>query len=151
MAMLPKPGDGLSDRQRRLAELIVEGHSLKSAYKLAGYDGVTGVYSPSSIVNSPDFKFYIFHLRERAVERTLQSIEMLVHQLDDARLLALVSRDAGGVVQAVMAKAKLLGIATGDRPEEVIALNKPSREPSTTIDLSVDEWKERFGSPRRLQ
>ena len=150
MPRLPKPGEGLSDRQRHLAEFIAQGHSLKESYKMAGYEGSTGVYADNSITKSADFKYYLFWLREQTMERTFQSMDLLLKQLDDVRLLAMMEREPMAAVNAIMGKAKILGMLVERSEIEHSFINKPSREPTDVLDLTVDEWKEKF-APKQLQ
>jgi hypothetical protein len=149
MRNLPRPGEGLTDQQRRLAEYIAEGHALSHASKLAGYSPNTQ-FNRGSIVNNDSFKFYLFHLREQAATNTIQSMEILIRQLDDARMIALLDRDPGAVIQAVMAKAKLLGLSSDRQEIELNIINKPAHAPTTIVDLSVDEWREKH-APKALQ
>lgn len=143
-----KPGDGLNDQQRHLAEYVAQGHSLVAARKLAGYAASYPIYGKDSIVDSVEFKYYLFSLREKAVERTHQTMELLIRQLDDARLLALMERDPGAMIAAVVAKAKLLGMV-GDRGELDLPINKPSRHPTEAHEISLEEWQRQFGEPQK--
>lgn len=151
MRSMPRPGEGLTDQQRHLAEHIASGHTLKEAKALAGYIEGSSLYGKQSIVHNDNFKYYLFYLREQAAERTYQSIDLLVRQLDDARILAMVDRDPGAVVNAVMAKAKLLGMIGAEKHEiELNVINKPSSIPTNVVDLSLDEWKEKH-APKAIQ
>ena len=146
MPIVRKPGHGLSPQQKKLAENISLGMSYRDAYAEAGYSGKFP-YSKSSnsVVYTPEFKHYLFHLREQTAERTHQSVDLLIKQLDDARLLAMVERQVPAAVQAIMAKAKLLGYLVDKAELELHILNKPSREPIDVTELTVDEWQEQFG------
>lgn len=142
-----KPGEDLSPQQRTVAKLIAAGHSYKDAFAEAGYE--TEYPYTSELLTLPKFRYYLFHLRERMAERTYQSVDLLIKQLDDVRLLAMVDRQVGGAVSAIMAKAKLLGYLVDKSEIEMHILNKPSRDPTPVVELSVDEWMEQFG-PRQL-
>jgi phage terminase small subunit len=130
------------------------GMSFRDAYKSAGYTGPFpyGKQAASnSIVHTPEFKHYLFYLREKTAERTHQSVELLIKQLDDARLLAMVDHQVPAAIQAIMSKAKLLGYLVDKSEIELHILNKPSREPIDVTDLSVEEWQERFAPQRQLE
>lgn len=150
-----KPGHGLNDRQRRLAENIALGMSYREAYRAAGYKGPfpygKNAESEGSILVTPEFKHYLFSLREKASERTHQSVELLIKQLDDARLLAMVTHQPTAAITAIMGKAKLLGYLIDKSEVEMHILNKPSREPVKTLSLSVDEWQEQFNPALQIE
>jgi hypothetical protein len=142
-----KPGEDLDDRQKALAKYLVSGMSYREAFDAAGYE--TEHPYTSAIIKEPKFLYYVFHLRERMAERTYQSVDLLIKQLDDARLLAMVDRQVSPAIAAIMAKAKLLGYLIDRSEVEMHILNKPSRDPTPVVELSVEEWQNQFG-PQRL-
>jgi hypothetical protein len=141
-----KPGEGLNDQQKALAKFIVSGMAYPEAFREAGYE--TQHPYTAEILTSPSFRYYLFYLRERMAERTYQSVDLLIKQLDDARLLAMVDRQVGPCITAIMAKAKLLGYLVDKSEIEMHILNKPSREPTKIVELSVEDWQEQFGNPQ---
>lgn len=137
------PKESLSVFQENFAQSIASGLSYQKAYTAAGYKGQFP-WRHQKQVFTDKVKHRIFEIRQSAAVATKQTIEQLLGELDDARMLAMVDRQPGAVVQAIMGKAKLLGYLIDKSEIELHMLSKPAKEPGTIIDMSVEEWQERF-------
>lgn len=84
----------LNDRQRRFAELLVEGESTTSAYKLAGYapNSVNPYQGASKLANTPAVQEYVNGLRDRLARSTNVTRAALV---DKQLELAELARESG--------------------------------------------------------
>lgn len=73
----------LNDRQRRFAELIVEGRSATQAYKDAGYSPKGAGQSANDLLKNPDVMARIAELRADASERAAVSAEYVLENLKE--------------------------------------------------------------------
>lgn len=73
----------LNDRQRRFAELIVEGRSATQAYKDAGYSPNGAGQSAGDLLKNPDVLATISDLRSEAAERAVVSVEYVLANLKE--------------------------------------------------------------------
>jgi hypothetical protein len=142
------PKDSLTDKERKLAQGLVGGLTMKAALQKAGYASSV-LSSADSVLNRPRFVRYIDGLRTRQVERLDYSIDNLCARLERVYFEAMEKSQYGPAVQAVMGVAKLMGHLTDKTEIELHILSKPSRDPTDVVTLSVEEWQRQF-APKRV-
>lgn len=71
---------GLNERQRRFADGVLEGMSLKAAYEQAGYKsrGSAARKNASRLMTNDDVRAYLAEQRKKLTERVLMSAEKVV-------------------------------------------------------------------------
>jgi phage terminase small subunit len=88
----------------------------------------------------------IRELQDDQRKRIGVSLDHLLRELNAAYRLGRRNKQAGAMVQASMAKAKLLGYVV-DRAEVEGTMRRPLREPSEIKQMSLTDWQEKF-SPK---
>lgn len=88
----------------------------------------------------------IRELQDEQRKRIGVSLDHLLRELNAAYRLGRRNKQAGAMVQASMAKAKLLGYVV-DRAEVEGTMRRPLREPSEIKQMSLTDWQEKF-SPK---
>lgn len=106
--VIPMPRLKLTFRQEKFAQHIVEGKHLMAAYTAAGYEGNSEV--ARNLLNKKQIKQRIQELQERQVQRHDVTVDSLILELESARKSARKWHQSGTMVQATLAKAKLLGL-----------------------------------------
>jgi len=135
--------DDLTDRERKLAQGIVGGLTLKAALQKAGYSANT-LATADSVLSRPRFVRYVDHLRKYQVERLDYSIDNLCARLERVYIEAMDKYQYGPAVQAVMGIGKMMGHLADKTEIELHILSKPAREPTTELNLSPEEWQRQF-------
>lgn len=97
-------------RHERFARELATGKSATAAYLLAGYRGDRT--AAARLSTNVHIKTRIAEMQEKAVERTLVTVESIAAELDEARDLALSDKsyNPSAAVAASMGKAKLYGL-----------------------------------------
>lgn len=142
------PKDTLNDRERKLAQGLVSGLTMKAALQKAGYASSV-LASADSVITRPRFVRYVDDLRKRQVERLDYSIDNLCARLERVYFEAMEKSQYGPAVQAVMGIGKMMGHLADKTEIELHILSKPSREPTETLTLSPEEWQRQF-APKRI-
>jgi hypothetical protein len=91
----------------------------------------------------------IRELQDEQRRRIGVSLDHLLRELNAAYRLGRRNKQAGAMVQASMAKAKLLGFVV-DRAEVEGTMRRPLRAPSEVKQMSLTEWQDRF-SPKMIE
>ena len=90
------------------ARELTKGAAQSEAYRAAGYKGDrTAASRLSTNVNIQD---RVARLQQEAADRSVLTIERLTNELEEARKLAISSKNASAAVSATMAKARLNGL-----------------------------------------
>ncbi len=100
-------------RHELFAQNLAQGMSATAAYEAAGYVGNDG--NAIRLKGKERILERVAELQDKAVERTLKTIEDIVSQLDEDRALARSKGQASAAVQATMGQAKVLGLITEKR------------------------------------
>jgi len=138
----------LTDKERLLAQGLVQGLSMKAAYQKAGYSAVA--VNADRITERPRFVKHLDELRKRQIERLDYSIDNLCARLEHIAEAALAKNQFGPAVQAVMGIGKMMGHLADKTEIELHVLSKPSREPTDIVTLSPEEWQEMFAPKPKL-
>jgi hypothetical protein len=101
-------------RQERFARLVVKGLPPFRAYPEAGYK--FNEANPYRLKGNERVKSRISELQRAAQMRTINTVESIADELDEARKLAASIEQPSAMVAATTAKAKLLGLMI-DRAE----------------------------------
>jgi phage terminase small subunit len=165
---------GLSDQQRRLADLVLSGKAQIEAHRLAGYKGSNDnarAASASEILRNPNVVAYMnerragaaqkaeltaAHFAKRleriaaAAERTVFKVAVLgvaasEDMTEGAEVLALTAKDAADIArQHSMDAAKLLGLVIDKAEVEDKTVYAVSNRPKTD-----DEWATEYSAGQR--
>jgi phage terminase small subunit len=142
------PHDGLSARQQRFAEGVINGLPASRAYTEAGYCSKSPDQDASNLDRNPKVAARIEQLRLDAARRNEITVDRILQELEDARIRALKDGQFSAAVAASMGRAKIAGQIT-DRTEQV--WHKPSAVAGApTYEMSEAEWVEKY-SPSRPQ
>lgn len=95
-------------RHEKFAQLLTEGRSQLEAYVDAGYKPQKS--NAARLASRPDVAARVTWLKSVVAERTANTTEGIVRQLDEDRQLARNRGNASAAVAATMAKAKVLGL-----------------------------------------
>lgn len=139
----------MNERLERFCRNVVAGMTLKSAYRDAGYsDKFTG--GPHKLSQRAEVKQRIETLREIQRIRLNVTMNSLVLDLRRGQDLAIAEGNPTAFVAATMGLAKLLGFLKEEREHDIaIYLNRPLREPTRELELTPDQWIERW-APKPL-
>lgn len=108
-APLPNP------RQELFAQAIAAGTERAEAYDRAGYAGANSYAGATQLLSRAEVLNRIATLQGKAAVRTVTTIETLVDELEDARLLARAHDQPAAMVAATKEKAVLLGLRVEKR------------------------------------
>ena len=95
-------------RHERFAQGLAQGMSATAAYAQAGYE--PSGQNAGRLTKNDEIQASVSELQGRCAERTLNTIEDIVSQLDEDRALARAKGQASAMVSATMGKAKVLGL-----------------------------------------
>lgn len=98
----------LTFRQEKFAQGIVEGKTVMAAYTAAGFEGK--ITTARELMQKENVQARIKELQDRQVQRHDVTVDSLILELESARKSARKWRQSGTMVQATLAKAKLLGM-----------------------------------------
>ena len=119
-------------RHEVFAQELAQGASQSEAYLAAGYKGDrTAASRLSTNVNIQD---RVARLQQEAADRSVLTIERLTNELEEARKLAISSKNASAAVSATMAKARLNGLLS-HQPEPTVPF--PSEAPQESLRQSA--------------
>lgn len=108
-AALPNP------RQELFAQAIAAGVERAEAYDRAGYGGASSYAGATQLLSRAEVLNRIATLQGKAAARAVTTIETLVDELEDARLLARAHDQPAAMVAATKEKAVLLGLRVEKR------------------------------------
>jgi hypothetical protein len=100
-------------------------------------------------MRSKDVYWRIYWLRVNSASRLRVTIDTIVSELSIAWEVAQDLGNPAAMVQATMAKAKVLGFID-DREKDELRRPRPSPIPTDVVELSEKDWMEQF-RPKRLQ
>lgn len=109
----------LTAKQDRFVQCIAGGMNQSDAYK-AAYNckpttkPETIRQEASRLMNNPNIAATLTKLRKPAMEQASVTLEALLDELENSRQLAISRENPAAMINATMAKAKLLGL---DKPE----------------------------------
>lgn len=108
----------LTPKQERFAQCVAEGMTQADAYRAAYSAGKmkpeTVQNKASALMRKGEVRARVEELRAPVIERLGYTLETLIGELEQARLLALSTETPSAMINATMGKAKLLGF---DKPE----------------------------------
>ena len=113
-------------QHERFCQGLLAGKTQKQAYADAGY--VPSKYNASRLKNTPEITARMAELNERAAERVMVTRETIAAQLDEDRAVAKEHGQAGSMVAATTAKAKLYGLFVDRRLLGVQNIDNMSEE-----------------------
>lgn len=115
-------------RHEMFAQELAKGSSQSEAYLAAGYRGNrTAASRLSTNVNVQD---RVAYLQQEAADQLVLTIGRLTKELEEARKLAISSKNASAAVSATMAKARLNGLLM--QPSE-LAVSPPLEAPQESM------------------
>jgi hypothetical protein len=142
----------LSDREEAFAKAIACGMQKRVAGRIAGYRWANAKAEASGLsilMRSKDVYWRIYWLRVNSASRLRVTIDTIVSELSIAWEVAQDLGNPAAMVQATMAKAKVLGFID-DREKDELRRPRPSPIPTDVVELSEKDWMEQF-KPKRLQ
>nr|WP_313709028.1 terminase small subunit [Brucella intermedia] len=95
-------------KHEAFAQGLAKGMTADEAYQKAGYKPHRG--NASTLRANQNISDRVAELQEKAVERTLVTVESITQELEEARRLALEEGQSSAAVSASMGKAKLHGL-----------------------------------------
>lgn len=122
----------LNARQERFINAIVEGKPASEAYRLAGYKSVGGNGSEanaSRLIRNDNVAFRLSELRAEAAKRNEITVDLILRELEEARIGALTEGQFSAAVAASLGRAKIAGLIV-DRAQIEGVIRKPSRTPT---------------------
>lgn len=114
-AALPNP------RHELFAQGVAIGLPRDEAYERAGYTGANAYAGASQLLTRPDVNNRIVTLQSIGAAQTVTTIETLVGELEEARLIAKAKENPAAMVSATSEKAVLLGLRVEKR--DIVARN----------------------------
>lgn len=114
-AALPNP------RHELFAQGIAIGLPRDEAYERAGYAGSNAYAGASQLLTRPDVNGRVVTLQSLGAKQTVTTIETLVGELEEARLIAKARENPAAMVSATSEKAVLLGLRVEKR--DIVARN----------------------------
>lgn len=102
MAPLPNP------RHEKFAQALAIGNSAIEAYSAAGYRPHR--QNAARLMTNDAILGRLAEIQQRAARRTEITLERLIDEAEEARLLALVNSQPRAMIAATMAKARLAGL-----------------------------------------
>jgi hypothetical protein len=135
-----------SHRRERFALGLAEGKKSRDAYVDAGFKSVGREAIDAAAARlkaDPEVKARLAELQHKHARIVAVSVESLVAELDAMRQKAIDLKQISAGVQAIMGKAKLLGMIT-DKVDMEATLRKPSRVPTDRRQMTVEEWETLF-------
>lgn len=95
-------------RHERFAQELTKGKCAVEAYGTAGYRSHR--QNAARLITNENIRHRVAEIQAIAAKRTEVTVESLVDEAEEARLLALANRNASAMVAATMLKAKLSGL-----------------------------------------
>jgi phage terminase small subunit len=92
----------LSGKRKLFTQAILQGTAPHAAAISAGYSERSSYQSASRLLKEPEIA--------RAIRNAVAAKETTLNQLDEARILALTTRDAMACVRAIELEAKIHGV-----------------------------------------
>jgi phage terminase small subunit len=137
-------------RHERFAQELAKGNSATEAYGLAGYRPHR--QNAARLMTNDVIKERVAQLQQTAAQRTEITIERLIDEAEEARLLALANKQPNAMVAATMLKAKLAGvlvkrIEVGEPNEFENMTEQELREAIARLDTEISVNKTRHGNP----
>lgn len=118
----PADAAPLPNRRHELfAQGIATGLPRDEAYEQAGYAGVNAYAGATQLLMRPDVNNRISTLQTLGAARAVTTIETLVGELEEARLIAKAKENPAAMVSATSEKAVLLGLRVEKR--DIVARN----------------------------
>lgn len=102
-------------RHETFAQMLALGRTPAQAYQIAGYRAGDPASSASALRLQEDIAGRVLGLQRTVAERTVVTMETLIDELDEARLLARDVAQPGAMVSATKEKAILLGLRVEKR------------------------------------
>jgi hypothetical protein len=137
----------LSPQQQKFVDAILKGSSITKAYEKAGYKPHR--QNASRAMANERVQSAIAAARAEAAKRTGHTVETLVRDLDEIRILAIQDQQYAAAAACVMGQGKLLGLMI-DR-KEIDVLHRPAPISTATIELTEDQWREQFAAPKLIE
>jgi hypothetical protein len=142
----------LNDREEAFARAIATGLQKRVAGRIAGYrwpNAKAEASGLSSLMRSKDVYWRIYWMRVNNASRLRVTIDTIISELSIAWEVAQEIGNPAAMVQATMAKAKVLGFID-DREKDELRRPRPSPIPTDVVELSEKDWIDQF-KPKRLQ
>ena len=132
-------------RREKFCIEVASGRTPAEAYRLIYKTAARSdnTRNASRLSKENEVSLRIRELQDEQRKRIGVSLDHLLKELNSAYRLGRRSKQAGAMVQATMAKAKLLGFVV-DRAEVEGTMRRPLREPSEIKQMSLQDWQEKF-------
>jgi hypothetical protein len=162
LIVLPPPPSGpgrWTIKHEKFCQLVCEGMKQTDAFLEAGFAaGKNLQWRANDLARQEMVKARIRAIRALHAMRLNVSLERLVLQLEEARVGAMKDMQFQAAINAIVAKAKLLGFLDDARPRnnpmyqnDERGVPKPASEPVEQTEMSLIEWKNRFAPKTTLQ
>jgi phage terminase small subunit len=127
-------------RHERFAQELAKGCSATEAYEVAGFSPAR--QNASRLMANDDIKKRVDELMGRGARRAEVTIESLLQEAEEARALAMSTKQPAAAVSALTAKAKLSGLWVERAENANLNVNHDvSGEPA-----SAEEWEAQHGT-----
>ena len=127
-------------------QAVAEGKPASEAYRLAGYRSVGGNGSEanaSRLIRNDKVASRMDELRTEAAKRNEITLDLILRELEEARLGALMEGQYSAAVAASLGRAKIAGLVV-DKTEISGVVRKPSRVPIADKQITLAEWEQKF-------
>lgn len=105
----------LTARQRRFVDEFMVDHNATQAAIRAGYSKKTARQTGTENLSKPAISEAIAKREQRVAKKLEVTVDSLAAELEEARALAVKSKQSSAAVQATMGKAKLFGLGVENR------------------------------------
>jgi phage terminase small subunit len=138
----------LTGRREKFCRFIVQGQPQQQAYENAGYSCFKGVsVAASRLLKSVSVQKRIGELQREAARRAAVTAELILRELEEARLAAMESGQYGAAVAASLGRARVAGLLV-DQKQVDIVYHKPVKEVlSPLLEMDETQWIETY-APR---
>lgn len=131
-----------NQRHEAFARAISRGEAASRAYGSVYH--VTGNVAETAgvrLLRNVQVTNRIAELKGSAAKRTEKTVASLVEGLDEAIGIARQTRNAGAMVAAINAQARLLGL---EAPRQLEVMHRPAPLPTKVLELTEEEWTAQF-------
>jgi len=136
----------LNARQEAFCRGLAEGKPASRSYVEAGYDarGNVAEVNAARLLRNAQVANRLGEMQAKHARGVGKTVADIVADLDLLSERAIASGQLSAAVSAIMGIARILGMLNDSRSRVEQVQYKPSRIPTTRIELSAQEWREQF-------
>ncbi len=144
---MPDKLKNIDSHHQRFAELVAAGTRVIDAYRACGFRGTLSEARRMS--REPRIAALIDQAQAQHRIILNATAESLLLELEEARQRAIQSKNVPAEVNAILGKAKVLGLLKDPKTQVNIDLiPKPAPMPTDRVELTVEEWRQQWSSKR---